>query len=423
MPDAGWGVPRDTVLENIREIVDAVDLPVNADFESGYARDLEALTQNVQLCVETGVAGLSIEDATGDPARPLFDLPIAVERMRAARAAIDASQSGVLLTGRAECFLVGHTDPFAECVRRLTAYAEAGADVLYAPGIDKREEIKSLIAALPAKPVNILMSRHSGITVADLAELGVRRISVGSSLARATWTGFIGAATAIAKEGSFRGFDGLTPYRELNAFFRGLNGDISGIQAPLETVLRAKRIHLACYREADAPRLWELIANNRDRLIESFPILLSTVRDEASAREFIRALVSDFTEKKRYGFSIRKSDDNTIIGHCIIREIDWTVPKGEVGYWIDAAHEGKGYAREAVNALVNFAFKTLDMKKLFLRAVPLNRRSLDLAEKCGFSKEGYLKDEFRTGTGAVSDIVYFGLTRKDFLTMANNSVG
>jgi RimJ/RimL family protein N-acetyltransferase len=190
---------------------------------------------------------------------------------------------------------------------------------------------------------------------------------------------------------------------------------MSEVQVRIETVLRTARIHLVCYEEADAPRLWELIAENNDRLIESFPILLSAVHDEASAREFIRTLVSDFAEKKRYGFSIRKSDDNTVIGHCIIREIDWTVPKGEIGYWIDAGYEGKGYVREAVEALVTFAFKTLDMKKLFLRAVPQNRRSLDLAEKCGFSKEGYLRDEFKTGTGIVSDIVYCGLTRKDFL--------
>ncbi len=190
---------------------------------------------------------------------------------------------------------------------------------------------------------------------------------------------------------------------------------MSEVQVPVEAILRARRIHLVCYAEADAPRLWELIAKNHDRLIESFPILLSAVRDEASAKELIRGFMSDFAEKKRYAFSIRKNDGDTIIGHCILREIDWTVPKGEVGYWIDEGHEGKGYVREAVEALVNFAFKTLEMKKLFLRALPQNRRSLDLAEKCGFSKEGYLRDEFKTGTGVVGDIVYCGLTRKDFL--------
>ena len=210
----------DGVLAHFREIVAAVDVPVNADFEAGYARDLAGLARNVRACVETGVAGLSIEDASGDVAHPLFDLPEAVERMHAARAAIDETKSGVLLTGRAECFLVGHADPFAECVRRLTAYAEAGADVLYAPGIDEPGSIKALLAALPPKPVNILMSRDSGMTVSQLAELGVRRISVGSSLARAAWTGFIHAAKAIARSGSFSGFAGLTPYREVNAFFK-----------------------------------------------------------------------------------------------------------------------------------------------------------------------------------------------------------
>jgi RimJ/RimL family protein N-acetyltransferase len=190
---------------------------------------------------------------------------------------------------------------------------------------------------------------------------------------------------------------------------------MSEIPAPVETVVRAKRIHLTCYQETDAPSLWELIARNHDRLIESFPILLSTVNDEASAGEFIRGLMSDFAERKRYAFSIRKGDDNTIIGHCIIREIDWSVPKGELAYWIDDGHEGKGYAREAMEALLNIAFQTLEMKKLFLRALPQNRRSLDLAVKCGFSREGYLRDDFKTGTGVVSDIVYCGLTRKDFL--------
>jgi 2-methylisocitrate lyase-like PEP mutase family enzyme len=220
LSDTDWAVPRDTVLANISDIVAAVDLPVNADFESGYAHSPDALAQNVQMCVETGVAGLSIEDATGDRERPLYELPVAIERIKAARAAIDASNAGVLLTARAECYLVGHTEPFKESVRRLQAYAEAGADVLYAPGIDKPEDIKTLVAALSPKPVNILMSRNNGLKVSDLAELGVRRISVGSALARAAWTSFIKAAQAIAKEGSFAGFDGLTPFAEINGFFR-----------------------------------------------------------------------------------------------------------------------------------------------------------------------------------------------------------
>jgi 2-methylisocitrate lyase-like PEP mutase family enzyme len=221
LPDAGWAVPLESVLANIGEIVDAVDLPVNADFESGYARDAETLAGNVRLCVATGIAGLSIEDASGDPAHPLFELPLAIERIRAARAAIDESHSGVVLTARAECFLVGHPEPFAESIRRLQGYAQAGADVLYAPGIDQRADIQALVAAVHPKPVNILMSRNTGLKVADLAELGVRRISVGSSLARAAWTGFMKAAQGIARDGSFSGFDGMTSYAELNAFFRG----------------------------------------------------------------------------------------------------------------------------------------------------------------------------------------------------------
>jgi len=170
--------------------------------------------------VETGVAGLSIEDATGDPKRPLYELPHAVLRIAAARRAIDATGSGVLLTARAECYLVGHSDPLAESIRRLTAYAEAGADVLYAPGPRTREDIRAIIAAVAPKPVNVLMGWDAGLRVSDLAEMGARRVSVGSSLSRAAWTGFIRAAKLIAEEGSFAGFDGTVPYAELNAFFR-----------------------------------------------------------------------------------------------------------------------------------------------------------------------------------------------------------
>jgi len=218
LPDAA--VSRDAMLANIAAIVAAVDLPVNADFESGYAPDPEGVTANVRLCVATGVAGLSIEDSTGDPVNPLFELPRALERVRAARAAIDATNSGVVFTARAECFLVGHPDPLRESLRRLEAYADAGADVLYAPGIATREDIQTLVSALAPKPINVLMSRNTGLTVQDLSELGVRRISVGSSLSRAAWTAFMHAAEAIAKEGSFSGFDNLVPYAEINGFFR-----------------------------------------------------------------------------------------------------------------------------------------------------------------------------------------------------------
>jgi 2-methylisocitrate lyase-like PEP mutase family enzyme len=220
LPDTDWAVPRDAALGHIAEIVTATDLPVNADFESGYAHEAEDVAHNVRLCVETGAAGLSIEDATGNPDMPLYDLDHAAERIRAARAAIDATGADVLLTGRAECYLVGHPDPLRESIRRLQAYAEAGADVLYAPGPRTRVDIKAIVDAVAPKPVNILMSSNAGLTVSDLAALGVRRISVGSSLARAAWGGFIGAARLIAEEGSFAGFDGAIAFDHLNGFFR-----------------------------------------------------------------------------------------------------------------------------------------------------------------------------------------------------------
>jgi 2-methylisocitrate lyase-like PEP mutase family enzyme len=218
LPDAG--VSRDAMLGHIAEIAGAVELPVNADFESGYAHDPEGVATSVRLCVEAGVAGLSIEDSTGASAKPLFDLPVAIERLKAARGAIDATGTDVLLVGRAECFLVGHAEPLKESIRRLQAYADAGADVLYAPGVRERADILAIVSAVSPKPVNVLMSSNTGLRVADLAELGVRRISVGSSLARAAWGGFIRAAKAIADEGSFAGFDNAAPFAELNGFFR-----------------------------------------------------------------------------------------------------------------------------------------------------------------------------------------------------------
>jgi len=221
LPDTDWAVPRDMMLDHIAEIVASVELAVNADFESGYAHQPERVAENVGLCVATGVAGLSIEDSSGDRQNPLYELPLATDRIKAARAAIDASNAGVLLTARAECYLVGHPKPLAESIRRLQAYAEAGADVLYAPGPRKAEDIQAIVAAVSPKPVNILMSSNIGVTVSELAAMGVRRISVGSSLARAAWAGFIRAAKNIADEGSFSGFDGSVPFAELNNFFRG----------------------------------------------------------------------------------------------------------------------------------------------------------------------------------------------------------
>jgi 2-methylisocitrate lyase-like PEP mutase family enzyme len=214
-PDADWTVPRDLMLKHIAEIVLATDLPVNADFESGYSHDPQDVAANVRLCVETGVAGLSIEDATGDREKPLYDLELAVERIQAAKSAA----RDVVLTGRAECFLVGHPQPLQEAIRRLQAYAEAGADALYAPGVSERSDIQAIVAAVHPKPVNVLAT--GSLKVSDFADLGVRRVSVGSSLARAAWTGFIRASKLIAEQGSFAGLDGAVPYSELNEFFRG----------------------------------------------------------------------------------------------------------------------------------------------------------------------------------------------------------
>jgi 2-methylisocitrate lyase-like PEP mutase family enzyme len=220
LPDAAAFASLDEVLAHINEVVAATSLPVNADFENGYADQPQNVAENVRRCVATGVAGLSIEDATGDPKRPLYDLPFAVERIRAAREAIDGDKSGVLLTARAECYLVNHPDPLTESLRRLEAYARAGADVLYAPGPRRPEEIEAIVKTLAPKPVNLLMSVHTGLTVADVAAMGVRRVSVGSSLARVAWTALMKTAREIAEHGTFTGFDGLISYPDLNQTFR-----------------------------------------------------------------------------------------------------------------------------------------------------------------------------------------------------------
>ena len=220
LPDAEWAVPRDLMLEHLRELVAAVNLPLNADFQAGYGEKPEDVAESVRLCVATGVAGLSIEDRSGERGKPLFELPLALERLKAARAAIDASGADVLLTGRAECFLVEHPDPLQEAVRRLTAYVGAGADVLFAPGLRHRWEIETIVAAVSPKPVNVLMGSDIGLRLADLATMGVRRISVGSSLARAAWTGFIHAAKLIAEKGTFAGVEGVVSGGELNEFFK-----------------------------------------------------------------------------------------------------------------------------------------------------------------------------------------------------------
>jgi len=211
------GLTLDQAIAHIRSLVEATDLPVNADFEGGFAPDAEGVARHVARCLATGVAALSIEDSTGDAARPLYDLSQAVERLQAARAAVDEAGGGALLVGRAECFLTGHPDPLPEAIRRLRAYAAAGADVLYAPGLRTRPEIAAVVEAVAPKPLNVLA--YPGMTVAELGELGVRRISVGGALARAAWGGFLRAAREIAETGSFQALGEAPPGRELNAFF------------------------------------------------------------------------------------------------------------------------------------------------------------------------------------------------------------
>jgi len=211
-------VTRDAVLEHLRNMVDATTVPINADFEGGFARDPAGVAASVRLAVETGVAALSIEDSTGDAASPLYAMDAAVERIKAARRAIDDAGGDVLLFGRAECFLVGHPD-LPGTIARLQAYAAAGADCLYAPGIRTREQIAAVVQAVAPKPVNVLVGSTSELTVDDLAALGVRRISVGGALARSAWGGFMRAARTIAEQGRFDGFADAASGAELNRLF------------------------------------------------------------------------------------------------------------------------------------------------------------------------------------------------------------
>jgi 2-methylisocitrate lyase-like PEP mutase family enzyme len=201
------GVRRDEALEHLRQIANAVDVPVNADFEHGFSDDPDGVAVNVKLAAATGIAGLSIEDSTGNPGEPLYPFDLAVERVRAARQAIDESGTGVLLTGRSEGFVVGRPD-LEETIRRLQAYADAGADCLYAPRIETAEQISAVVAAVAPKPVNLLANAPF-VTVAEAADLGVRRISVGGTLARTAWAGFLAAAEEIANEGTFTRFTEL----------------------------------------------------------------------------------------------------------------------------------------------------------------------------------------------------------------------
>ena len=222
LPDDVRAIERDVMLAHIRELVAATPLPVNADFQSGYADEPAAVAENVALCIATGVAGLSIEDATGRSSSPLYEKSLAVERIAAARSAIAASGIPVVLTARCEAWLVGAPDPFRTALEHLVAYAEAGADCLFAPGVEKPEQIAAIVTAVAPRPVNVLMSKPSpSLSLSRLGELGVRRVSVGSALARAAWGGFLRAARALATSGSSDAFAEAATFAELDAVFRG----------------------------------------------------------------------------------------------------------------------------------------------------------------------------------------------------------
>lgn len=221
---AGWSlgygdgaVPIDAMLEHIRTIAAASDVPVNADYLAGFAVEPAQLNINVIRCVATGVAGLSIEDATADV--PVLDLDLAVARIAAARAAIDAAGGDTLLVARSEVFFSDHPAPLKEAIRRLKAFAAAGADCLFAPGAASREDIRALVEAVAPKPLNVLIGAPSELSVADLAGLGVRRVSTGGALARTAWAGFQAAATEIAEKGTFAGLKHAAPGRALNDLF------------------------------------------------------------------------------------------------------------------------------------------------------------------------------------------------------------
>jgi 2-methylisocitrate lyase-like PEP mutase family enzyme len=211
---------RDRVLDHLTEMVEATDLPINADFEHGFAPDAAGVAESVRLAVETGVAGLSIEDSTGQASKPLFDTDTAIERIRAARGAIDKAGADAMLIGRAEGFLVGQPD-IEQVIARLKAYANAGADCLYAPGIRSVEHIAAVVAAVAPKPVNLLVGFNADLNLEKIAALGVRRVSVGGALACAAWGGFMRAAKLIQEEGKFDGFADAASGSALNTIFRG----------------------------------------------------------------------------------------------------------------------------------------------------------------------------------------------------------
>jgi len=219
------GIARDQVLAHLHTLVVGTDLPLTADFENGFAADAAGVAESVSMLLSTGVAGLSIEDSTGDAARPLFDIPTAVERLRAARRAIDQAGGDTLLVGRAECFVVGRPD-IDETLARVEAYVDVGVDCIYAPGITRREHIAAVVAAAGSKPVNLLAMPAMNLSLAEVADLGVRRVSVGGALARAAWSGFMQAAQALAGAGGLGAFgeqlQQAAPGKVMNTLFQGM---------------------------------------------------------------------------------------------------------------------------------------------------------------------------------------------------------
>jgi 2-methylisocitrate lyase-like PEP mutase family enzyme len=221
LPDAIDALTCEAMLAHVREIAAATDLPVNADFQNGFGHEPADVAANTKLCVATGAAGLSIEDATGRAEAPLYDRELAIERVRAARHAIDSTGVPVVLTARCEAYLVGSPEPAKVARDRLVAFADAGADCLFAPGVRDRGVISDLVKAVAPKALNVIVSAPGpGLTVRDLAELGVRRISVGSALARVAWGAFMRAAESLAASGTFDGFSGAASFAELNALFK-----------------------------------------------------------------------------------------------------------------------------------------------------------------------------------------------------------
>lgn len=218
LPDRPDALELELVLEHLSLLAGATYLPLNADFQSGYSDSLEGVAENVALCAATGVAGLSIEDARPDGEPALFEIDEAAERIAAARAALDAHAPELVLTGRAERFLVGEPD-LDDVVRRLVAYSEAGADCLFAPGLSTRGQIREVVSAVAPKPVNVLVSAPTELTLADLAELGVRRVSMGSSLARVAWGAMLAYARGVHDNGRFDGLENAAGFDELNARF------------------------------------------------------------------------------------------------------------------------------------------------------------------------------------------------------------